>query len=86
MTLVKRFLKAGRMGIYFKVLQPGTLQTGDAILCLEKATQSVPLSEITRLHKFEKADQTGLERILQVTALPPEWRGIFEKQLATINA
>jgi MOSC domain-containing protein YiiM len=85
MTLVKRFLTAGRMGIYFKVLQPGTLQAGDVISVLKKAESSVPISEITRLHKFDKGDQDGLERILKVEALPPEWRKIFEVQLAKIN-
>lgn len=84
MTLVKRFLAAGRMGIYFKVVQPGMLQAGDDVVLLKKAENSLPLSEITRLHKFEKEDRDGLERILSVETLPPDWRTIFELQLEKI--
>lgn len=84
-TLVKQFLAAGRMGIYFKVIQPGSLQAGDTICALKQAAMRVPLSEITRLHKREKEDTAGLERILHVPELPPEWREIFKTQLKKIQ-
>lgn len=84
MTMVKRFLEEARLGIYFKVIQPGMLTVGNPITRLTpRQPNGVPISEITRLHARDKKDVSGLERVLTVPVLPPQWREIFEKQLAT---
>lgn len=84
MSMIKRFRNEGRMGIYFKVIQPGTLTVGDEIIRLGLPEgNSLPISEITRLYVREPQDIPALEKILQVPTLPPQWHDIFEKQLAT---
>ncbi len=82
--LIKRFLDSGRLGIYFKVLSPGMVHTGAQMVCIYHDAESLPISEITRLHTQDKNDRATLEKMLTLNALPPEWHRKFEKQLAKI--
>ncbi len=76
MGLVRRFLEAGRFGVYFQVLQPGILQAGDAITRIHRDPAGIPVGEISRLHKRDKDDLPALEAILRVSALPPAGWGL----------
>ncbi|MBY0403459.1 MAG: MOSC domain-containing protein [Cyanobacteria bacterium] len=90
MGIIRQFLKEGRFGIYYQVIQPGFVQAGDPILKLEDTIQSahknagkkVFLDELSRLYFYDKDDVEGLENILSTPALPPQWRERFEEQLA----
>lgn len=86
MGMIRRFLNEGRMGIYYKVIQPGLVKNGDVIKPLQSDPDHVPLSEIVRLYTVDTHDTAALERVLQVASLPPGWREAFEEQLAEANA
>ena len=47
--MVRRFSRAGRPGIYFRVEEPGTVQAGDAITRLEAAETSITIAHINDL-------------------------------------
>jgi len=79
-TMVKRFLDVGKLGIYYKVIQPGNVQVGDVFTRIKQGAGNVPVSEITRLYTRDKTDLTGLTRVLQAPDLPPDWLDTFEKQ------
>ena len=44
--MVRRFLAAGRSGIYFRIEAPGLVQAGDALALLEAADTDVTIQEV----------------------------------------
>ena len=79
--ILRRFLKSGRTGFYFAVLQEGEVGAGDEIRLLERDRAGVKVADITRLYSTEKENQELLKRAIAVEALPESWREFFEKRL-----
>jgi MOSC domain-containing protein YiiM len=84
--IVKRFLASGRTGFYFKVVAEGEVAAGDQVLLVERAEDSLAVSEITRLYARDKDDLDGLQRIVGVAALPDDWRDYFKEQINRVGA
>ena len=84
--IIKRFLASGKTGFYFRVITEGEVQAGDAIVPVARATHSVTISEVTRLYARDKNDLEGLRRILDVAALPDDWRDYFKEQISRVTA
>src|SRR5262249_8386102 len=84
--IVKRFLASGRTGFYFKVVAEGEVAAGDPVVLVERAKDSMAVSEITRLYARDRDDLEGLRRIVGVAALPDDWRDYFKEQIDRIGA
>jgi ferredoxin-NADP reductase/MOSC domain-containing protein YiiM len=84
--MVRRFLASGRTGFYFRVIGEGDVAAGDSLVQVGRAENSVPVSEITRLYARDKDDLEGLRRIVQVAALPDDWREYFQEQITQVSA
>jgi MOSC domain-containing protein YiiM len=86
--ILRRFLRSGRSGFYFSVRREGTVQAGDPISLVERATQSMTVAEINRLYTQPDADRELLRRAAQLEALPLGWRESFRERLigSTDNA
>ncbi|MFH2201887.1 MAG: MOSC domain-containing protein [Elusimicrobiota bacterium] len=80
-SIVKRFLQACRMGIYFKIVEEGRLAAGDEIRLEKKGKSSVSMAELMTLFAAKKADKKRLREILKLPELTPEFRGHFERRL-----
>lgn len=52
------------------MITEGEVAAGDPIVVVDRAGDSVPLSEVTRLHAHDKDDLEGLRRIVGIAALP----------------
>lgn len=65
---VKRFTDASRVGPYFRVLEEGAVQTGDAITVLERPTHDVTVRDLFRALTIEPA---LLPRVADVPGLKP---------------
>jgi MOSC domain-containing protein YiiM len=79
--ILRRFLKSGRTGFYFAVLQEGEVGAGDEIRLLERDQAAVRVADITRLYSTEKENQELLKRAIAVEALPESWREFFQERL-----
>jgi ferredoxin-NADP reductase/MOSC domain-containing protein YiiM len=79
--IVKRFLASGRLGFYVRVISEGDIAAGDEALLIERASDSLPLSEIARLYAHDKDDLEGLQRIVRIAALPDDWREFFQERI-----
>ncbi len=87
--MVKRFLASGRTGFYFAVSREGEVGAGDEISRIALDSNSIPVSEITRLNiakRFGDADVSWVQRALRVTALRESWKEYFRQRLAKIPA
>ena len=79
--IIKRFLASRRTGFYFAVVREGRVGAGDTIELIGREQQEISVADITRLYAFEKEDLETLRRVIEVEALPENWKGYFQHQL-----
>jgi MOSC domain-containing protein YiiM len=77
--MVKRFLRSGRSGFYFAVVQEGTLTTGDALQIVARDRHRVTVAEIAALDTADPPDREVIRRALQVPALAESWKRHLRK-------
>jgi MOSC domain-containing protein YiiM len=80
--MVKRFLASGRTGYYLAVEVEGDVGAGDRVERIARHPAGIPVSEITRVYASERNDVAAIQRLVQLDALPEDWRSYFEKKLA----
>jgi len=81
--MVKRFLHSRRTGFYFRVVKEGEVGAGDAIAPTLRDPHNVTVADITRLYAFEKNNAELLRRVLDLAALPEDWRAYFREKTAS---
>jgi MOSC domain-containing protein YiiM len=84
-TFSKVFLKSGLVGFYFRVLQPGDVQAGDAIEIEPSAYERIPLTEVVHTRFVDSNNIAAIERILSNPALAALWPRDFEGLLTRAN-
>ena len=72
--MIKRFLKSGRSGFYFSVIEPGEVSAGSKVEILSRDPNRVTVAEIVRLYLGQTGDGDLLERATNVSALPGNWK------------
>ena len=72
--MIKRFLKSGRSGFYFLVVEPGEVQAGSSIEILSRDPNRVSVADLPRLYLGQIRDADLLRRALTVGALPDSWK------------
>ncbi len=80
--IVKRFLKSGRPGFYFSVIQEGEVGAGDALELVYREAADVTVADILRLYLTDKQNVSLTQRAVQVAALADGWRDYFQRRLA----
>ena len=83
--IVKRFLRSGRPGFYFSVLEEGEVTAGHEIELLSRDQNNVTITDITRLYFSEKDNLELLHRAVEVEALPRSWRDYFQRQIEKLS-
>lgn len=63
--IIKRFMRSGRLGIYFSVVQEGILEAGDRIVCIKRDSHEITVSEVANLFNDKSLDRDRVEIILQ---------------------
>jgi MOSC domain-containing protein YiiM len=79
--MVRTFLKVGRPGIYFAVVEEGVVAPGDPIERLAEGVNRVTLIEMLRVMLDKDPDPADLRRLLEIPALAADWRQGFQARL-----
>jgi MOSC domain-containing protein YiiM len=79
--IVKRFLASGRSGFYLKVVQEGEVGAGDAIELMSRDGHAVTVADVANLYRDGTDQVRLLQRVVQVEALPENWRDHFQQQI-----
>jgi MOSC domain-containing protein YiiM len=74
---IKRFARAGRTGLYARVLEEGAVAAGDPIERVQHAADQPTIAELHRLFAFARDDLEALRRAAAAPALPEGWRKTF---------
>ena len=72
--MIKRFLVSGRSGFYFSVTDPGNVGAGSRVEVLDRDPHSVTVADITSLYLGQRRDPELLQRAMNVTSLPKNWK------------
>ena len=70
-----------RPGFYFRVLEPGEVGAGDAIVKLSNGPERMSVAEADALLYLTGHSRAQLERALRIPALPAGWRSSFQALL-----
>jgi MOSC domain-containing protein YiiM len=79
--MVKSFLKAGKSGIYFAVLEEGEVGPGDSIERLAEDESRITVAEMFHLVLDRDSSPVVLRRLLGVPSLAAVWRHELEQRL-----
>jgi MOSC domain-containing protein YiiM len=79
--MVKRFLRSGRSGIYFRVEREGELGAGDTITRIARDERGVTVADIVSLYSADDENRLLLERASDHPSLPGFWRERFRQRL-----
>lgn len=74
--------QTGRTGWYARVLQPGPVAAGDALLLVDRPAGSVSAAEANRVMNLDRADEAGIRLLLAAPELPRTWRDTLVRRLA----
>ncbi len=79
--MARRVQQTMRSGWYCRVIEPGTLQAGDAIVLLERPWPTWPLTRLMEL-LYRRTLDRALLREAQALPLVPSWQRVVERRLA----
>lgn len=79
--IVKQFLDSRLTGLYFSVLQEGTVGNGDTFSLISRDSNNVTVADITQLYARETHNLELLQRAVQIEALPTGWRDYFQQRI-----
>lgn len=78
--MARRVQQTGRTGWYYRVLEAGTLQAGDAFTLIERPWPQWPLARVIAVLYHQPFDAAVL-RDLAAVPLTPSWRRLVEGRL-----
>ena len=78
--MIKRFLRSGRSGFYFAVVQEGELAADDRLEIVSRDPHGVTVEDVA-LTESDSVDQRLLKRIIAVPALPEGWKRYLRSRL-----
>ncbi|MCK1803436.1 MOSC domain-containing protein [Brevibacterium sp. R8603A2] len=76
----------GRCGYYLRVLEPGAVGPGDAMVLEERLPDSMSVAEVNRVMNVDRTDREGIEGLLASPELPEKWRTQLTRRLHTGTA
>jgi MOSC domain-containing protein YiiM len=84
--MIKRFLTSQRSGFYFSVIEEGQVQAGSKVEILSRDPHRVAVADIVRLYLGQARDPELLQRAMNVSALPQDWRSDLALRVRTDHA
>ncbi len=80
---IKWFHQAERPGTYFRVVETGTLQAGDAIELVDRVDRSMSVVDMYRLRFDSAAKRDELQAAAELPRLSNSWRDDFRRLAAS---
>src|SRR5712692_7973911 len=72
--MIKRFLTSRRSGFYFSVIEEGEVRAGSEVEILSRDPHRVTVVDVVRLYLGQTRDPELLQRAMNVSALPRNWK------------
>ena len=75
---------AGLTGFYFRCLEPGAVQAGDAFALVDVNERAPTIADAVRVQYTDRDDHAMLERLAMCEELADAWRRVFAKRVAAL--
>lgn len=79
--MVKRFAQSLRLGVYFRVVEPGKVRRGDAFTKASEHAVRFPVYELARLYFDAELTRAKARAALEHPLLNDNWREMLSKRL-----
>ena len=76
--MIERFLTSRRSGFYFSVIEEGEVCAGSEMELLSRDPHRVTVADVGRLYLGQARDLNLLRRVMNVPALPVNWKAELE--------
>jgi MOSC domain-containing protein YiiM len=80
-TMARQVQQTGRIGWYYRVLQPGTVTPGDALVCVDRPHADWTVHRLWHFLFVDPLNTEALAEIAALTVLSPGWRQYAERRL-----
>lgn len=77
-NMLQQFVRQGKSGIYFSIVEEGSLQAGDAITLVEQSRYTVTIQQLVESYYQKGRNKDIAAQILAIDFLPPRLRQAFE--------
>ncbi|HAM53612.1 MAG TPA: MOSC domain-containing protein [Nitrospiraceae bacterium] len=77
--MVKLVVDSGRTGCYFRVIEEGIVEIGNALILKERDHHGISVSFANRIFHHDRKNREGIEKVLAIDALSASWREAFIK-------
>lgn len=84
--IIEQFLRSGRSGFYFSVVEEGEVSAGDEFQFLGGEPLTLSVADTYLLYWSPRPDVELLKRAAQVNVLPEGWRERFQAKLAAATS
>jgi MOSC domain-containing protein YiiM len=81
----KRFLASGRSGIYFSVVEEGSVESGDPIELIERDAHGITVADVNRAFVRSRENLDLLRHIVAAEILPPGLQRDLVERLASLE-
>src|SRR5574341_567817 len=75
--LIKLMVDTGYTGFYFRVLEEGVVEKGNALIRKKKDPHRITVSFANRIYHHERGNIEAIEKVLAVPSLSESWRHSF---------
>ncbi|MVM36810.1 MOSC domain-containing protein [Spirosoma sp. HMF3257] len=75
--MTRHFAREGRSGIYFRVVEPGTVQAGDEVNLIEAADTPITIQTVSQIVLTHKVDADLLASVVALPHLPDSLKRMF---------
>jgi MOSC domain-containing protein YiiM len=79
--MIERFMTEKRNGIYFKVVEEGSMCVNDEIKLIEPSSYNVSIADYVNCYYSKGSDRQVLKTLLSISYLPERHRTVFEGYL-----
>jgi len=83
--MIERFVRSGRCGFYFSVIEEREVGAEDEFELLGREEPTLTIAEVNQLYTAKSPDRETLQRSLDVKLLPESWRMRFRARLADMD-
>ncbi len=77
--MVKLVVDSGKTGYYFRVLEEGIVETGNALILKESDRNGITVSFANWIYHHDRRNREGIKKVLAIEALSSSWRESFIK-------
>jgi MOSC domain-containing protein YiiM len=80
-TILKTFMKSGRPGVYFRVIEEGVIDVGEELKVQDQEKVQLSISDLFQMTRGVAVEVADVSKYLSIKSLTEKWRKHFQSLL-----